>query len=273
MRVIRQLHTSKRLLQSLVDKQKYQATTYARPNHLVLTRGKNAILYDDVNNKEYIDFTAGIAVTALGHANPEVAEIMYKQSKKLIHSSNLYYNEECLKLSENLVEATKSFGGQYDASRVFLCNSGTEANEAALKFAKRYGILKSPSKQGIIAVSYTHLDVYKRQVYFNTVGGGIGIGSSQPIIKANGKKYFPGNVSLTIDSSLEFGIFRHLGAGGSFKPGRLISGRGEERNSFEYRFIIQDVEAVSYTHLDVYKRQTLYQPHYSLDIMAVAESI
>lgn len=151
MRVIRQLHTSKRLLQSLVDKQKYQATTYARPNHLVLTRGKNAILYDDVNNKEYIDFTAGIAVTALGHANPEVAEIMYKQSKKLIHSSNLYYNEECLKLSENIVEATKSFGGQYDASRVFLCNSGTEANEAALKFAKRYGILKSPSKQGIIA--------------------------------------------------------------------------------------------------------------------------
>ncbi|QEU61322.1 Rtc5 [Kluyveromyces lactis] len=79
-------------------------------------------------------------------------------------------------------------------------------------------------------------------VYFNTVGGGIGIGNSQPIIKANGKKYFPGNVSLTIDSSLEFGIFRHLGAGGSFKPGRLISGRGEERNSFEYRFIIQDVE-------------------------------
>ncbi|CDO95050.1 unnamed protein product [Kluyveromyces dobzhanskii CBS 2104] len=151
MRVIRQLSTSRRLLQSLIQKQKYQATTYARPHDLILSRGKNAMLYDDVNNKEYIDFTAGIAVTALGHANPQVADIMCKQSQKLIHSSNLYYNEECLKLSENLVEATKSFGGQYDSSRVFLCNSGTEANEAALKFAKRYGILKNPSKQGIIS--------------------------------------------------------------------------------------------------------------------------
>ncbi|CDO95053.1 unnamed protein product [Kluyveromyces dobzhanskii CBS 2104] len=79
-------------------------------------------------------------------------------------------------------------------------------------------------------------------VYFNTIGGGIGIGSSQPLIKPSGKKYFPGNVSLTVDSSLEFGVFRHLGPGGMFKPGCLLSERGEERKSFEYRFIIQDVE-------------------------------
>lgn len=147
----RQLHTSRRLLQSLIDKQSYQVTTYARPNDLILSRGKNAMLFDDINKKEYIDFTAGIAVTALGHANPKVADILFEQGKKLIHSSNLYYNEECLKLSENLVEATKSFKGQHDASRVFLCNSGTEANEAALKFAKRYGILKNSQKEGIIA--------------------------------------------------------------------------------------------------------------------------
>lgn len=151
MRGVRQFHSSKRALQSLIDKQKFQVTTYSRPNDLILSRGKNAILYDDINHKEYIDFTAGIAVTALGHANPEVAKVICEQSKKLIHSSNLYYNDKCLKLSETLVEATRKFGGQHDASKVFLCNSGTEANEAALKFAKKHGILKNPSKQGIIA--------------------------------------------------------------------------------------------------------------------------
>ncbi|BAP74080.1 uncharacterized protein YOR118W [Kluyveromyces marxianus] len=79
-------------------------------------------------------------------------------------------------------------------------------------------------------------------VYFNTVGGGIGVGNQQPLIKPSSKKYLPGNISLTIDSSLEFGIFRHVGDGGLFSPGRLSKVRGEDRKSFEYRFLIQDVE-------------------------------
>lgn len=142
--------TSKRLA-NVLDEKVYQVTTYARPDDLCITRGQNARLYDDVNGKEFIDFTAGIAVTALGHSNPKVAEIMYKQASKLVHSSNLYYNKECLDLSAKLIEKTKNFGGQYDASKVFLCNSGTEANEAALKFAKKHGITIDPKKQGIIA--------------------------------------------------------------------------------------------------------------------------
>lgn len=137
--------------QNLINDTKYQVTTYARPNDLIITRGENAKLFDDINNKEFIDFTAGIAVTALGHANPKVAEILYEQSKKLVHSSNLYYTKECLQLSEKLVNLTKKFGGQHDASKVFLCNSGTEANEAALKFAKKFGVKQDVKKQGIIA--------------------------------------------------------------------------------------------------------------------------
>lgn len=143
--------TATRRLANALDEKIYQVTTYARPDDLCITRGLNAKLYDDLNGKEFIDFTAGIAVTALGHSNPKVADILYKQASKLVHSSNLYYNKECLDLSANLVKKTKQFGGQFDASKVFLCNSGTEANEAALKFAKKHGITIDPKKQGIIS--------------------------------------------------------------------------------------------------------------------------
>lgn len=145
------LKTNQQALKKILEEKTYQVTTYARPSDLCITRGLNAKLFDDFNNKEYIDFTAGIAVTALGHANPKVAEILQTQATKLVHSSNLYFTKECLDLSEKLIEKTKKFGGQHDASKVFLCNSGTEANEAALKFAKKHGITKNPKKQGIIA--------------------------------------------------------------------------------------------------------------------------
>ncbi|CCF60068.1 hypothetical protein KAFR_0I02890 [Kazachstania africana CBS 2517] len=135
---------------SIVEEQ-LQVTTYAKPQDLIITRGSNAKLYDDINNKEYIDFTSGIAVTGLGHSNKKVAEIMFKQANSLVHASNLYYTPETLELSKKLVENTKKYEGQFDASRVFLCSSGTEANEAALKFAKKHGISINPTKQGIIA--------------------------------------------------------------------------------------------------------------------------
>lgn len=138
-------------LKSALDSHSYQVTTYSRPQDLLITRGKNSRLYDDLNNKSYIDFTAGIAVTSIGHCNEGVARILCEQSKKLIHSSNLYYNPECLELSKKIVDKTKEFGGQHDCSKVFLCSSGTEANEAALKFAKKHGSLLGPKKHGIVA--------------------------------------------------------------------------------------------------------------------------
>ncbi|GMM28361.1 acetylornithine transaminase [Martiniozyma asiatica (nom. inval.)] len=115
----------------------YAVTTYNRPQ-MVLTSAKGSYLYD-LEQKKYIDFTSGIAVVSLGHSDPEITQIMSEQSSILMHSSNLYHNLWTLELSKQLVEKTKEFGGMHDASRVFLCNSGTEANEAALKFARKHG--------------------------------------------------------------------------------------------------------------------------------------
>lgn len=119
------------------ERSDYTVTTYSRPN-IVFEKAKGCYMWDVEGNK-YIDFTAGIAVTALGHANEEVAKIMYEQASTIGHSSNLYHNLWTGELSKQLVEATKRTGGMHNASRVFLGNSGTEANEAALKFARKYG--------------------------------------------------------------------------------------------------------------------------------------
>lgn len=93
------------------------------------------------------------------------------------------------------------------------------------------------------------IDIYKATksdiVYFNTNGGGIGIGNEQPIIKPTHKKYVPGNVSLTLDNSLEFGVFRHIGYGGAISPGLLScidEVHSNHANIFEIKFLIKQVE-------------------------------
>ncbi|GEQ70377.1 hypothetical protein JCM33374_g4054 [Metschnikowia sp. JCM 33374] len=126
----------------------YTVTTYARPN-VVITRGKGSLLYD-LEDREYVDFTAGIAVTCLGHSHEEVSKIIAKQSQTLMHCSNLYYNAPAGDLANKLVTKTIEAGGMTDAQRVFLCNSGAEANEAALKFARRYAKHSSDSKTELI---------------------------------------------------------------------------------------------------------------------------
>ena len=85
----------------------------------------------DTDGREYVDLLAGIAVTALGHCNPEIAEVISEQAKKLIHVSNLFYQEEQLDLAESLLDTCHM-------GKVFFCNSGAEANEAAIKIARRY---------------------------------------------------------------------------------------------------------------------------------------
>ncbi|ODQ81584.1 hypothetical protein BABINDRAFT_58071 [Babjeviella inositovora NRRL Y-12698] len=79
-------------------------------------------------------------------------------------------------------------------------------------------------------------------VYFSTLGGGIGFGSPVPVVKNNTIKYTPGNVSLTLDPSLEFGVFRHAGLGGSFHPGKALGNSGGEPAEWEDRFAITDLE-------------------------------
>lgn len=98
---------------------------------VTFVRGSGARVYDEAG-REYLDFVAGIAVNLLGHAHPEVVAAVAAQSSKLIHTSNLYFSQPQAALAQRLVEL--SF-----PSRVFFCNSGAEANEAAIKLARKWG--------------------------------------------------------------------------------------------------------------------------------------
>ncbi len=95
-----------------------------------LTTGRGCRLYDE-EGKEYLDFLSGIAVCSLGHCHPEVTEAICNQANELVHVSNLYYTKPQTELAELLVN--NSF-----ADKVFMCNSGAEANEAAIKLARIY---------------------------------------------------------------------------------------------------------------------------------------
>lgn len=101
---------------------------------LVLDHGKDVYLYD-TDNKEYLDFAAGIAVCALGYDNTEYKDSLKKQVDSLLHTSNLYYNTSIVKASEKLLAASKM-------DRVFFTNSGTEAIEGAIKAAKKYAFTR-----------------------------------------------------------------------------------------------------------------------------------
>ncbi len=113
-----------------IDK-KYILHTYAR-NYINFTHGNNARLYDD-KGREYIDFTSGIGVVSVGHANPRLSQAICEQAGKIIHISNLFLIEPQALLAKKLVEESG-----YDM-RVFFANSGAEANEGAIKIARKYG--------------------------------------------------------------------------------------------------------------------------------------
>jgi acetylornithine/N-succinyldiaminopimelate aminotransferase len=109
--------------------EKYIANTYAR-YPIVLVRGKGTRVWD-VEGKEYLDFVAGLAVCNLGHCHPRVVRTLQDQAAKLIHVSNFYYIEPQIQLASLLCK--HSF-----ADKVFFCNSGAEANEGAMKLARKY---------------------------------------------------------------------------------------------------------------------------------------
>lgn len=111
--------------------------TYGRAP-LVLTSGKGCKLYD-IEGREYLDLTSGIAVNALGHGDPDWVKAVTDQANLLAHVSNIYYSLPQVNLAERLVAS--SF-----ADRVFFSNSGTEANEAAIKFARKFQRFSHPNK-------------------------------------------------------------------------------------------------------------------------------
>jgi len=103
--------------------------TYARyPLELIKGRGTRVF---DTQGREYLDLLAGIAVCGLGHCHPEISEVIKDQCQNLIHVSNLFYQENQIQLAERLLNTCH-------LQRVFFCNSGAEANEAAIKLARRY---------------------------------------------------------------------------------------------------------------------------------------
>ncbi len=108
---------------------KYLCFTYNR-YPVVFSKGKGCKIWD-VDGKEYLDFVAGLAVCNLGHCHPTVVAAIKEQAERLIHVSNYYHNEPMIELARLLCE--KSF-----AEKVFFCNSGAEANEAAIKLARKY---------------------------------------------------------------------------------------------------------------------------------------
>ncbi|MDY7000622.1 MAG: aspartate aminotransferase family protein [Thermodesulfobacteriota bacterium] len=103
--------------------------TYGR-YPLAAARAKGTRIYDP-QGREYTDLLAGVAVVSLGHCRPELTQVMAEQAQKLIHVSNLLYQGEQVVCAEKLLSTC-------EANKVFFCNSGAEANEAAIKFARRY---------------------------------------------------------------------------------------------------------------------------------------
>ncbi|MFZ3066144.1 MAG: acetylornithine transaminase [Nitrospirota bacterium] len=113
----------------LESSKKYIMNTYNR-FPVVFIKGRGVKVFDS-DNREYLDFVAGIAVCNLGHCHPKVTVAFQKQAQRLVHVSNLYHNEPQIKLAKMLIE--NSF-----ADKVFFCNSGAEANEAAIKLVRKY---------------------------------------------------------------------------------------------------------------------------------------
>jgi acetylornithine/N-succinyldiaminopimelate aminotransferase len=124
--------------------QRYWLQVY-KPRELILDHGKGARVWD-VRGRDFVDFGAGIAVNALGHQDPELLAALTAQAQKLWHVSNVFYTEPPLRLAEELVQASGF------AERVFLCNSGAEANEAAIKLVRKWAALQGrpPERRTIV---------------------------------------------------------------------------------------------------------------------------
>ncbi|MFC3651855.1 acetylornithine transaminase [Dyella humi] len=129
---------------SLVDLGKRYWLPVYKPRELVLDRGKGARVWD-TEQRDYVDFGAGIAVNALGHQDPDLLAALTEQAHKLWHSSNVFYTEPPLHLAQELVDASGF------AERVFLCNSGAEANEAAIKLVRKWAAAQGrPAEKRVI---------------------------------------------------------------------------------------------------------------------------
>lgn len=165
---------------------KYILPTYKR-NHVAFVKGKGVNVWN-ASGKKYLDFFSGLAVNNLGHCHPDIVRAIKNQAGKLMHTSNLYYTEPQAKLAEKLVKS--SFPG-----KVFFCNSGAEANEAAIKLARKWG---NPHRNEIITM--------KESFHGRTIATLTATGQTkyqkgfQPL--ASGFKYAPFNSLYALKKSI-----------------------------------------------------------------------
>lgn len=142
------------------DFDRYHTPNYA-PSDFLLVRGEGSRVWDAEGN-EFIDLAGGIAVTSVGHCHPEVNKALIEQSSKLWHVSNLHTNESALELAKRMVETTF-------ADKVLFCNSGAEANEGALKMARRWAFNEHGEQKDEI-ISFTN-SFHGRTLFTVTAGG------------------------------------------------------------------------------------------------------
>ena len=128
------------------EDEKYIMKTYGRLP-VVLVKGEGMYV-EDINGKKYLDFLAGIAVNNIGHCNPELTETIKKQVETLMHTSNIYYIVPQVKLAKKLVELS-------GLDKAFFSNSGAEANEAAIKLARKYGKNNNIGEGEIITMEHS----------------------------------------------------------------------------------------------------------------------
>ena len=118
-----------------------------RPRELILARGQGARVWDS-QGRDYVDFSAGIAVCSLGHCDPDLVAALTSQANTLWHTSNVFYSEPPLRLAQELVEASRF------AERAFLCNSGAEANEAAIKLVRKWAASRGRAPDRRVIVTF-----------------------------------------------------------------------------------------------------------------------
>ena len=133
--------------QQVIDLDKQHFMPVFNRYKVVLSHGEGPYVFD-TDGKKYIDFLAGIAVNILGHAHPALVKALSEQATKLIHTSNLYYTEPQVLLVEKLVQMT-------GMDKVFIGNSGAEANEGAIKLVRKYGKKQQADKAEIVTAEHS----------------------------------------------------------------------------------------------------------------------
>ncbi len=171
--------------------ERFMFQTYKRIP-ITLVKGDGCRVWDE-NGKEYLDFIGGIAVCSLGHSSPILSKALYDQSQKLVHVSNLFYTQPQTELAQILVENSA-------ADRVFFCNSGAEANEAAIKLARRYSREKfGPERYTILTMENSF---HGRTMATLSATGQERIRAGfEPLLE--GFRYVPFNDLRALDSSID----------------------------------------------------------------------